>query len=534
MSYKRPNVLFAAFEAVPFIKTGGLGDVGGTLPAALKRAGCDCRVVLPKLDCIPEEYTSKMEHVSDFYMNLGWRNLYCGVETLKHKGVVYYFIDNEYYFKRGGAEYGYYDDGERIAFFSKAICEFIEYIDFEPEILHCNDWHTALAPVFLREFYMGVPKCARIRTVYTVHNLKFQGKFGKDMIGSVLGLDDNYTAKSQLIQDDAVNFMLGALNYSDVLTTVSPTYAQEICTGFFGEGLDHVYNRRRDVLFGILNGIDPKQYDPENDPLIYAPFSADDTSGKTENKLALQRELGLPERADVPMIGIVSRLTDQKGFDLVNYIMYEVLQMDVQVVVLGVGEAQYENSFKYFQSEEPDKISANICFSNPLSHKIYAASDMILVPSLFEPCGLSQIIAMRYGTLPIVRETGGLKDTVAPYNEYTGEGTGFSFANYNAHELLFTIQEAVGLYYDNKEAWNRLVQNAFAADYSWKMSARQYKAIYKELIAQTNSELGISDEEPEKAKEEKTPKKDAPAKKTAAKKTASAKKAPKKKDTKEE
>ena len=568
MSYKRPDVLFAAFEAVPFIKTGGLGDVGGTLPAALKRAGCDARVVLPKLGCIPEEYKAQMKHETEFYMNLSWRNLYCGVESLKYKGVLYYFIDNEYYFGRD-AEYGYYDDGERIAFFSKAVCEFIQYIDFAPEILHCNDWHTALTPVFLREFYMDVPKCRNIRTVYTVHNLKFQGKFDKEMIGNVLGLDDNYTAKSQLIQDDAVNFMLGALNYSDALTTVSPTYAEEICTDFFGEGLNHVYNRRKDVLYGILNGIDPKQYNPADDPLIYAPFDKDNLAGKTENKLVLQKELGLPERADVPMIGVISRLTDQKGFDLVNYIMNEVMQLDVQVVVLGVGEAQYENSFRYFQETYPEKMSANILFSNPLSHKIYASSDMILVPSLFEPCGLSQIIAMRYGTLPVVRETGGLKDTVIAYNKYTGEGTGFSFANYNAHELLFTIQEAVALYYEDKEAWDKLVQNAFAADFSWKMSARQYKALYRELIADTEAELekeaaesgvpkGTADEqaagqnaaeapaETEEAKKEEAaakPKKttgkktaskktdDAKAGKPAAKKTARAKAASKKKET---
>ena len=514
MSYKRPNVLFAAFEAVPFIKTGGLGDVGGTLPAALKRAGCDCRVVLPKLGCIPEEYKAQMKHETEFYMNLSWRNLYCGVESLKYKGVLYYFIDNEYYFGRD-SEYGYFDDGERIAFFSKAVCECIQYIDFEPEILHCNDWHTALAPVFLREFYMGAPKCADIKTVFTVHNLKFQGKFDQEMIGNVLGLFDNYTAKSQLIQDGAVNFMLGALNYSDALTTVSPTYAQEICTDFFGEGLNHVYNRRREDLYGILNGIDPKQYDPANDPLIYAPFDKDNLAGKTENKLALQRELGLPEREDVPMIGIISRLTDQKGFDLVNYIMYEVMQMDVQVVVLGVGEAQYEHSFRYFQSEYPEKMSANILFSNPLSHKIYASSDMILVPSLFEPCGLSQIIAMNYGTLPIVRETGGLKDTVTPYNMYTGEGTGFSFANYNAHELLFTIQEAVALYNEDRPAWDKLVQNAFAADFSWKMSAREYKALYRKLIG---PESDIKETSPAEEKKEEKPKK-AAAEKTSSKKT---------------
>lgn len=515
MSYKRPAVLFATFEAVPFIKTGGLGDVGGTLPAALKRGGCDCRVVLPKLDTIPEEYKSQMTHVTDFYMYLGWRNLYCGVETLRYQGVTYYFLDNEYYFKRGNA-YGYFDDGERIAFFSKAVCEFIKYIDFEPEILHCNDWHTALCPVFLREFYMQIDKYKNIKTVFTVHNLKFQGKFDKFVLGDILGLDNNYAARTQMLEGDAVNFMRGALNYSDRLTTVSPTYAEEICTDAYGEGLNDVYNRRKSILSGILNGIDPKAYDPMNDPYIYAPFNKDDLSGKTENKLALQRELGLEEGADIPLIGIVSRLTSQKGLDLVNYIMNDLMKMRLEIVILGVGDAQYEESFRYFQSRYPDKVSANICFSTPLSHKIYAASDFILVPSLFEPCGLSQMIAMRYGTLPIVRETGGLKDTVIPYNQYTGEGTGFTFRNFNAHELLYAIERAVGLYYDYKEPFALMVQNAFAQDFSWKISARKYKALYRELIPEP--------EEPEKTEEEKAQKKKSSRKKKkSSKKKSSAK-----------
>ena len=481
MSVKKPKVLFATFEAVPFVKTGGLGDVGGSLPAALNQAGAEARVVLPKFATIPQMYKDEMVHLTQFYVYLGWRCQYCGIEMLERDGVTWYFLDNEYYFGRE-YPYGFFDDGERIAFFAKAVCECIQYLDFMPDVLHCNDWHTALSPVFLREMYHCVKGYDNIKTVFTVHNLKYQGMFDGFMLGDVLGLADYPAARDQLMQDGAVNFMRGALNYSDRLTTVSPTYAQEVCTDFYGEGLDDVFNRRRSILSGILNGIDTKQYDPKTDPNLYVNFTPKTMEKKAENKTRLQVDLGLKVDADVPMIGLISRLTDQKGLDLVNYILHELLQDEVQLVVLGVGQRQYEDAFRYFAGRYPEKVSANICFDEPLSHKIYACADMVLVPSLFEPSGLSQMIAMRYGTLPIVRETGGLKDSVIPYNEYTGEGNGFSFANYNAHELLFTIQRAVRLYRDNRPAWEDLMRNAFAADFSWDKSAKEYLELYRGLL----------------------------------------------------
>lgn len=483
MSTKKPKVLFAAFEAVPFVKTGGLGDVGGSLPGALKRAGTEVRVILPKFATIPQEYKDQMVHVTDFYMYLGWRSLYCGIESLEHDGVTWYFVDNEYYFGRS-YPYGFFDDGERIAFFSKAVCECVQYLDFMPDVLHCNDWHTALAPVFLREMYHGVEGYDNIKTVFTVHNLKFQGMFDGAMLGDVLGLAGIPAARNQLMQGDAVNFMRGALNYSDRLTVVSPTYAQEVCTDFYGEGLNDVYNRRRDVLSGILNGIDVKQYNPRTDPNLYVKFGPTTVEKKTVNKTRLQEELGLEVNPNIPMIGLVSRLTDQKGLDLVNCILHELLNEEVQLVVLGVGQKEYEDSFRYFAGQYPNKVSANICFDEPMSRKIYACSDMVLVPSLFEPCGLSQMIAMRYGTLPVVRETGGLRDSVIPYNEFTGEGNGFSFSNYNAHELLYTIQRAIRLYREDRPAWDGLVRNAFATDFSWKNSAKQYLELYHGLIGE--------------------------------------------------
>lgn len=481
MAVKKPKVLFATFEAVPFAKTGGLGDVGGSLPGALKKAGAEVRVILPKFATIPQQYRDEMVHVTDFYMSLGWRSQYCGIEMLEHDGVIWYFVDNEYYFGRS-YPYGFFDDGERIAFFAKAVCECVQYLDFEPDVLHCNDWHTALSPVFLREMYQGLERYEHIRTVFTVHNLKFQGMFDGAMLGDVLGLHDCEAARNQLMQGTAVNFMRGALNYSDRLTTVSPTYAEEVCTDFYGEGINDVFNRRRDVLSGILNGIDIKQYNPRTDPNLYVKFGPTTVEKKAVNKTRLQEELGLKVDKDIPMIGLISRLTDQKGLDLVNYILSELLEEEVQLVVLGVGEKRYEDAFQYFAGQYPEKVSANICFDEPLSRKIYGCADMVLVPSLFEPCGLSQMIAMRYGTLPVVRETGGLKDSVTPYNEFTGEGNGFSFANYNAHELLFTLQRAIRLYHEDRPAWDQLVQNAFAADFSWKNSAKKYLELYRGLM----------------------------------------------------
>ena len=506
----KERILFAAFEAVPFIKTGGLGDVAGSLPAALNKLGADVRLIMPKFATIPQKFKDQMVHVADFYMPLGWRSQFVGIETITYNGVIIYFIDNEYYFYRDQA-YGYYDDGERIAFFSRAILESLKYLDFSPQIIHCNDWHTALVPAFLRGKYgFDVMKAAPgevegrpysdIRTIFTVHNLKFQGMFSGYMIGDVLGFSQIEAENQGLVCGDAVNFMRSALSFADRITTVSPTYANEVCTDFYGENAQDIFNSRRNVLHGILNGIDTKALDPETDPMIPYHFCAGDClakpsdgtgsisdqphipEGKIQAKMELQKKLGLQVNPDKPIFSIISRLTDQKGLDLVLAIIDEFMQMDVQFVVLGVGESKYEDKFRSMGEFMPDKFAACLYFDEPLSHQIYAASDFMLVPSLFEPCGLTQIIAMRYGTLPIVRETGGLKDTVRPYNKFDGSGTGFTFANYNAHELLFTMKDANDLYYNDKNAFCRLVSQAMNTDFSWDVSAKKYLELYKELI----------------------------------------------------
>ncbi len=479
---RKLHVLFAAFEAVPFMKTGGLGDVAGSLPAALKAAGCEVRAMIPKFGTIPAEYRSKMTPVTEFSVSLGWRSLYCGIEQLIHNGVVYYFVDNEYYFKRDKA-YGYFDDGERIAFFSKAIVESLQYLpDFQCDVLHCNDWHTALSPVFLREFYQGIPLYERVRTVLTVHNLKFQGQMSDYVLGDVLGLAGIPAAAAQLRSDrDSVNFMKGGLSYSDALTTVSPTYAGEIQSAFYGENMDGLFRRRADVLHGILNGIDTAAFDPAADPAIPAKFTARDRSGKARCKAALQKELGLSREPDVPLVAMIGRLTDQKGLDLVTFVLEELLAHPIQLAVLGTGDPAYEETLRNAALRSNGKMSAHILFDEGLSHRIYAGADMLLMPSLFEPCGLAQMIAMRYGTLPVVRETGGLRDTVVPYNRFTGEGTGFSFANYNAHEMMFTLLDAAALYREDKKTWKKLTDNAMAQDFSWARAAEQYLALYEQL-----------------------------------------------------
>lgn len=479
---RKLRVLFAAFEAVPFMKTGGLGDVAGSLPQALNKAGCEARVILPKFGTISEAYKAKMTHVTDFYVPLGWRNQYCGIEKLTHKGVVYYFVDNEYYFNREGA-YGFYDDGERIAFFSKAVVECLQYLDdFKCDILHCNDWHTALSPVFLREFYRGIELYDNIKTVFTVHNLKFQGQMSDYVLGDILGLAGIPAAADQLRSDRySVNFMRGALCYSDILTTVSNTYVEEIQRPFFGEHMDDIFRRRSNVLYGILNGIDVKEWDPEKDKLIPANYAAADMAGKAACKAALQEELGLEVNPDMPLVVMIGRLTEQKGMDLVQRVIGEILEKPVQMAVLGTGDRRYEDMLRYYAWKYPGRMNASITFDEALSHRMYAGADMLLMPSLFEPCGLSQMIAMRYGTLPVVRETGGLKDSVQPYNQYTGAGTGFSFANYNAHEMLYTIFNAAELFHGNKERWDALVQNAMAADFSWARAAEQYVELYSKL-----------------------------------------------------
>ena len=477
---KKMQIVFASAECAPFVKTGGLGDVAGSLPSALVRAGAEVIVMVPKYATIKDEYRAQMEHFADFYVSLGWRNEYCGLEKLEHDGVTYMFIDNERYFARD-YPYGFFDDGERFAFFSKAITESLQHLPtgFECDILHCNDWQTALAPVFLREFYQGLPLYDRVKTVFSIHNVAFQGQFSDTVMEDILGVAHIPAAASQLRCDAcSVNYMLGALRYADAITTVSPTYANEIQTPEFGEGLDGVLRERSYALQGILNGIDVAGFDPATDKRIAANYTIEDRSGKAVCKAKLQEELGLEVRDDRPLMVMVTRLTRQKGMDLVMYALDRILAGGVQVAVLGTGDRDYEDGLRYFQDKYPGTMAARIEFDPALSQRMYAAADMFLMPSKFEPCGLSQIIAMRYGTLPIVRETGGLKDTVQPYNEFTGEGTGFSFSNFNGDEMGDAVFRAARLFWDNRDAWNQLVTQAMTQDFSWTRSADKYLDLY--------------------------------------------------------
>lgn len=506
-SSKKMQIVFASAECAPFVKTGGLGDVAGSLPAALVRAGAEVIVMVPKYATIKDEYKAQMEHFSDFYVSLGWRNEYCGLEKLEHDGVTYMFIDNERYFARD-YPYGFFDDGERFAFFSKAITESLQHLPagFECDILHCNDWQTALAPVFLREFYQGLPLYDRVKTVFSIHNVAFQGQFSDTVMEDILGVAHIPAAASQLRCDAcSINYMLGALRYADAITTVSPTYANEIQTPEFGEGLDGVLRERSYALQGILNGIDVAGFDPASDKRIAANYTVEDRSGKAVCKARLQEELGLEVRDDRPLMVMVTRLTRQKGLDLVMYALDRILAGGVQVAVLGTGDRDYEDGLRYFQDKYPGTMAARIEFDPALSQRMYAAADMFLMPSKFEPCGLSQIIAMRYGTLPIVRETGGLKDTVIPYNEFTGEGTGFSFSNFNGDEMGDAVFRAARLFWDNRDAWNQLVTQAMSQDFSWTRSADKYLDLYffmhpeidrPAAVVETAAEEPVAVEEP--------------------------------------
>ena len=513
-SSKKMQIVFASAECAPFVKTGGLGDVAGSLPAALVRAGAEVIVMVPKYATIKDEYKAQMEHFSDFYVSLGWRNEYCGLEKLEHDGVTYMFIDNERYFARD-YPYGFFDDGERFAFFSKAITESLQHLPagFECDILHCNDWQTALAPVFLREFYQGLPLYDRVKTVFSIHNVAFQGQFSDTVMEDILGVAHIPAAASQLRCDAcSINYMLGALRYADAITTVSPTYANEIQTPEFGEGLDGVLRERSYALQGILNGIDVAGFDPATDKRIAANYTVEDRSGKAVCKAKLQEELGLEVRDDRPLMVMVTRLTRQKGMDLVMYALDRILAGGVQVAVLGTGDRDYEDGLRYFQDKYPGNMAARIEFDPALSQRMYAAADMFLMPSKFEPCGLSQIIAMRYGTLPIVRETGGLKDTVQPYNEFTGEGTGFSFSNFNGDEMGDAVFRAARLFWDNREAWNQLVTQAMSQDFSWTRSADKYLDLYFFMHPEIERPASVVDEpeavaEPVAAEEPKVEKK---------------------------
>lgn len=495
-SSKKMQIVFASAECAPFVKTGGLGDVAGSLPAALVRAGAEVIVMVPKYATIKDEYKAQMEHFSDFYVSLGWRNEYCGLEKLEHDGVTYMFIDNERYFARD-YPYGFFDDGERFAFFSKAITESLQHLPagFECDILHCNDWQTALAPVFLREFYQGLPLYDRVKTVFSIHNVAFQGQFSDTVMEDILGVAHIPAAASQLRCDAcSINYMLGALRYADAITTVSPTYANEIQTPEFGEGLDGVLRERSYALQGILNGIDVAGFDPATDKRIAANYTVDDRGGKAVCKAKLQEELGLEVRDDRPLMVMVTRLTRQKGLDLVMYALDRILAGGVQVAVLGTGDRDYEDGLRYFQDKYPGTMAARIEFDPALSQRMYAAADMFLMPSKFEPCGLSQIIAMRYGTLPIVRETGGLKDTVIPYNEFTGEGTGFSFSNFNGDEMGDAVFRAARLFWDNRDAWNQLVTQAMSQDFSWTRSADKYLDLYFFMHPEIERPAAVVDE----------------------------------------
>lgn len=476
------KVLFIASEAVPFIKTGGLADVVGSLPKYFDKNEYDVRVMIPKYLCIPWHFREKMIYKTHFYIDLAWRQQYVGVFEMEYDGVTYYFIDNEFYFA-GSKPYGYiHEDIEKFAFFSKAALSAIPVLGFDPDIVHCHDWQTGLIPVYMKERFQGNDVLRNAKSVMTIHNLKFQGIWNLKKLQDITGLPQYFFSPDKLEAYGDGNCLKGGIVYADAVTTVSQSYAEEIKTPFYGENLDGLMRARANCLTGIVNGIDYEDYNPETDNRIPHNYNAVTfRKEKYKNKLKLQEELGLEVNKDKFMVGIVSRLTDQKGFDLIAYIMDEMCTDDIQFVVLGTGDPKYENMFRHFAWKFNNRVSANIYYNEDLSHKIYAASDAFLMPSLFEPCGLSQLMSLRYGTLPIVRETGGLKDTVEPYNEYEGTGTGFSFANYNAHEMLNCVRYAKDVYYNRKREWNKIVDRAMAADFSWKSSAKKYEELYNRL-----------------------------------------------------
>lgn len=477
------NVLFASSEAVPYIKTGGLADVVGSLPRFFDKKEYDVRVILPKYECMRQEFVSQLKFVCHFYVHLSWRKQYVGIFESEYMGVKYYFVDNEYYFAGPNPYNNIYEDVEKFAYFSKAVLAALPYIEFEPDVIHCNDWQTGLIPVFLKTSFGGDMFYQNIKTVFSIHNLKFQGKWKIKEIKDITGLPEHIFNANELEAYGEANYLKGGCVYADAISTVSPSYASDITTPEGGEGLHGLMSARRNVLFGILNGLDYEEYNPEKDPFIPYHYNIDNvTNEKYKNKRELQKEFGLPVRDEAILIGMVSRMTDQKGFDLVDYIMDEMLSsQDIQLIVLGTGEERYQNMFKYFQGKYPDKLSVYIGYSEEKANKIYAACDAFLMPSLFEPCGLSQLMSMRYGTLPIVRETGGLKDTVIPYNEYEQTGTGFTFANYNAHEMYNAIKYAYEVYHYHPKQWQNMMKRAMRMDFSWAASAKEYEKMYETL-----------------------------------------------------
>lgn len=472
------KILYVAAEAAPFIKTGGLADVAGSLPLSIKKLGHDIRVVMPLHGNIKQEYKDKMKKIGEYYVDLNWRSQYVGIMSLKLNNVLFYFLDNEYYFKRDQL-YGEFDDGERYAFFSKAVTLLPKEIEFKPHVIHSNDWHSALVNLFIHEFEKGDKYYSDIKKVFTIHNLKYQGIFSPSILGQVMGVSDEYFNDNSIKYFDRINYMKAGIVYSDVITTVSKSYADEIKYSFFGEGLEGILSQYSYKLTGIINGIDYDVFNPKQDINIVYNYDATNIKDKYKNKKDLQKTYKLPQRKNIPIISMVSRLVDMKGLDLVAHILDELLQLDIQIIVLGTGDKKYEDLFRHFQNKYPDKLSANIYFSESEAQKIYAGSDIFLMPSMIEPCGLSQLISLRYGTVPIVREVGGLKDTVLPYNKYTNEGNGFTFKNYNAHELLFKIKEALDLYNKDKSTWQDMMLRGMKADNSWEHSSKEYIKLYK-------------------------------------------------------
>ena len=475
------KILFAASECVPFIKTGGLADVVGALTPVLKAQGADVRVILPLYAAIPQEYVNQMKLECEFEVELCWRRQYCGIKSLEYQGVTFYFVDNQYYFGRsyiyglGGDEY------ERFGFFDRAVIDALVHLDFKPDVVHCHDWQTGMIPALLKIQYAHYPFYQDMKTVYTIHNLQYQGVFPIKAVQDTLGLGDSLFTSDKLECYGCANYMKAGLVYADELTTVSPSYADEIQTAFYGERLDGLLRARKDQLVGILNGIDVNDYDPAKDPQIYANYDPYHLGGKEICKQELQKELGLEVDPTVPLVGIISRLSNQKGFDLIECVIRELMATGIQLVVLGMGEAKYTNLFSWAESEYPGRLATRFAMNHQLAHRIYAGSDMFLMPSQFEPCGLSQMIAMRYGSVPIARETGGLRDTVLSYNKFTDEGNGFTFFNYNAHDMLHTVRRAVHYYNNNRDVWYRLIVRGMTGDYSWYSSAGKYMALYEEV-----------------------------------------------------
>ncbi|WP_018663211.1 glycogen synthase GlgA [Heyndrickxia acidiproducens] len=474
------NVLFAASECAPFIKTGGLGDVIHALPRALEKQKVNTAVILPKYEDLKPEVTERLTFVTSFQVPVGWRNQYCGIETLEEDGIRYYFLDNEYYFKRHGS-YGYFDDGERFAFFSRAVLEALPYLEAKPDIIHCHDWQTGPVPVLLKAHYGSHPFYKDMKTLFTIHNLRYQGVFPKSVLSDLLDLSELYFHTDGLEFYGNVSYLKAGLAYADYITTVSPSYAAEIQMPYYGEQLDGFLRMKSGQLKGIVNGIDTELYNPETDQALFAPYK--DYEGKLANKRALQEALHLPADEKIPVAAMVTRLVEQKGIDLVLRVMQEMLSLNIQFVLLGTGERQYEEAFRNLAAQHPDKVSAHLYFDESFSRKIYAGSDLFLMPSQFEPCGIGQLLALRYGTLPLVRETGGLKDTIRPYNEFTDEGYGFSFTNYNAHDMLFTIERAVWFYRYQPNTWKKLTERAMSLDFSWASSAHTYMDLYREILA---------------------------------------------------